>query len=79
VETTPPSRAQLLQSIKNFLKEETSSAQARQCRLCGASMQFVDAHFVLTGSGMARKVSLPFCPVCDREILKNLPCPETIH
>jgi formate dehydrogenase maturation protein FdhE len=79
VETTPPSKAQLLQSIENFLKKEVSSAEAQQCRLCGASMQFVDAHFVLTGSGMARKVSLPFCPVCDREILKELPRPETIH
>ena len=42
-------------------------------------MQFVEAHFLLTGSALRRMVSLPFCPVCDWEILKSLPRRETIH
>ena len=39
-------------------------------------MQFVDAHFLL----MNWNLSLPFCPVCDREILDDLPpAAGTIH
>jgi hypothetical protein len=42
-------------------------------------MLFVGAHFLLNGTTLRRDVSLPVCPVCEREILKNLPRPETIH
>jgi hypothetical protein len=43
-------------------------------------MQFVDAHFLLRSTAMNWNVSLPFCPVCDREILNDLPPPTgTIH
>ena len=42
-------------------------------------MQFVEALFLLTGTAMSRRVALPFCPVCDWEILKSLPRRETIH
>jgi hypothetical protein len=42
-------------------------------------MQFVDAHFLLHDTPKAWNVPLPFCPVCDRVLLENLPCPETIH
>ena len=75
MEIAPPFKAEMLQSIKDFLDAESSSPKPRQCRRCGTSMQFVDAHFLL----MNWKVSLPFCPVCDREILDDLPRPETIQ
>ena len=42
-------------------------------------MQFVDATFALPGSAMSWKVSLPFCPECDREILRDVAQAETIH
>ena len=37
------------------------------------------AHFLLRGTPMSWNASLPCCPVCDRQILENLPRPETIH
>jgi hypothetical protein len=42
-------------------------------------MQFVDANFLLRVSTMNWNVSLPFCPVCDREILKEFSQAETIN
>lgn len=42
-------------------------------------MQAVDVHFLVTGTEMNWKVALPFCPVCDRAILENLPSAEDIH
>jgi hypothetical protein len=42
-------------------------------------MQLFGAHFLLRDTAMNREVSLPACPVCDHEILENLPRPETIH
>jgi len=74
-----PTKAQILQSIKDFLTEESTHLKPRQCRLCGLAMQFVDANFLLRGSAMNWNVSLPFCPVCDRKILKDMSQAETIH
>jgi hypothetical protein len=73
------SKAQILQSIKDFLERESSPAKPRQCCRCGTSMQFVDAYFLLRGTAKNWNISLPVCPMCDREILENLPRPETIH
>jgi len=73
-----PSKAQILQSIKDFL-DESSLAKPRQCRHCGLAMQFIDANFLLRGTGMNWHVSLPFCPVCDPEVLRDVPRAETIH
>ncbi len=42
-------------------------------------MQFIDANFLLRGTGMNWHVSLPFCPVCDPEVLRDVPRAETIH
>jgi hypothetical protein len=75
---TAVTKAQILQSIKNFL-EDSSTSKPQPCRRCGSSMQFVDAHFPLRGTAKNWNVSLPFCPVCDREVLADLPRPETIH
>ncbi len=76
---TPLSKAQIFQSIKNFLEQESSPPKRRQCRGCGSPMQLIDAHFLLRGTAMNRKVSLPARPVCDREILEKPARPETIH
>jgi hypothetical protein len=73
-----PSKAQILQSIKDFLTE-SSIAKPRECWRCGTSLRFVDTNFLLTGTAMNWNVPLPFCPVCDREILEDLPHSETIH
>jgi hypothetical protein len=73
-----PSKAQILQSIKDFLTE-SSIAKPRECCRCGTSLRFVDTNFLLTGTAMNWNVPLPFCPVCDREILEDLPHSETIH
>jgi hypothetical protein len=79
VGTTPLSQAQILRSIEDFLDQESSPPKPQQCRHCGSPMQFVDVRFLLCGTTMHRGVSLPICPVCEREILKNLPRPESIH
>jgi hypothetical protein len=42
-------------------------------------MQLLGAHFLLIGTSMNRNLSLPVCPVCEREVLETLPRPETIH
>jgi hypothetical protein len=42
-------------------------------------MQFVQTHFLLRGTTMNWNVPLPFCPVCDTEIVQDLPSTETIH
>ena len=42
-------------------------------------MHFLGANFLLSGINIHRYISLPVCPVCEREIPQNLPRPETIH
>jgi len=77
VEAVPP-KAQILQSIKDFLDESTT-AKPRQCWRCGTSLHFIDTHFLLRGTAINWNVPLPFCPACDREILEDLPGRETVH
>lgn len=77
--TAPLSRAQILQSIKDLLERESSPPKPRQCQRCGSSMQFVSAHFLLSGTAMNWNASLPFCPICHRENAEDIPSPETIH
>jgi hypothetical protein len=74
-----PSKAHILRSIEKFSERESLPPKPRQCLCCGSSMQFVDAHFLLSGTAMNWNVLLPFCAVCDREISEDLPTPEIIH
>lgn len=77
--TPPPSRAQILRSIKELLEKRPSPLPPQRCVRCGDLMHFLDAHFLLRGTHMDWDVPLPYCPVCDKAILQVLPCPETIH
>jgi hypothetical protein len=73
------SKAQILQSIKDLLERESATPKPRQCRHCGSSMRFVESHFLLRGTALTWDVPLPVCPVCDQEIVEDLPRRETIH
>jgi hypothetical protein len=42
-------------------------------------MQAVDVDFLVSGTEINWKVSLPFCPVCDKAVLDDMHRPETIH
>jgi hypothetical protein len=42
-------------------------------------MRFVESHFLLRGTALTWDVPLPVCPVCDQEIVEDLPRRETIH
>jgi hypothetical protein len=42
-------------------------------------MQLLGLRFLLSGTNINRNLSLPVCPVCEREVLETLPRPETIH
>ena len=60
-------------AVKNFLKQNSSNPpQERQCRDCGSSMQYLDAYFWLDGTDVASKIPLPFCPVCQPDVLTSL-------
>lgn len=75
----PPTKEQILQSIKNLLEKVPSPARPQSCGRCGSAIHFINTHFLLHSTATRWNVPLPFCPVCDREILENLPCRETIH
>jgi hypothetical protein len=72
-------KTQVRQSTKDFVTEEFTHSKRKQCRRCGLAMQFVDANFLLRGGAMNWNVSLPSCPVCGREILRDLSQAQTIH
>ncbi len=74
-----PTKAQVLQSIKYFLTEESTRTRPRQCRSCGLAMRLAEADFLLCGSAATWSISLPFCPACNREILRDVAQAETIH
>lgn len=79
MQATPRPRAQILQSIKEFLEDGFPPATPRQCRHCGLAMQAVDVDFLVIGTETNWKVSLPFCPVCDKAVFDDMKRPELIH
>jgi len=79
VATTPLAKAQILRPLKDFLKEKSPPPKPHSCPHCGSPMQLLGARFLLSGTTLNRNVSLPGCPVCEREVLETLPRPETIH
>jgi len=65
------------QSIKELF-EHRYSAQ-KQCRNCDAPMQFLDGNFQFRGLGSKWRVTVPFCPACDMEVLRYLRSYQNIH
>ena len=65
------------QSIKELF-EHRYSAQ-KQCRNCESPMQFLDGNFQFRGLGSKWRVTVPFCPACDMEVLRYLRSYQIIH
>jgi hypothetical protein len=59
--------------IKDFLNQKSSGdSKPRHCSACGETMQYLNAYFWLDGTDVASLVPLPFCPVCEPDLLTSL-------
>jgi hypothetical protein len=66
-------KREVIDAIQNFFTQNSSDRpQSRQCGECGSSMQYLDAYFWLDGVEVASKIPLPFCPVCQPDVLTSL-------
>jgi hypothetical protein len=66
-------KREVVDAIQKFLNQNSSGhPQSRQCGKCGSSMQYLDAYFWLDGVDVASIVPLPFCPVCQPDVLTSL-------
>ncbi len=65
-------RRAAIAAVKEFLTQSAGGEHLRQCKACGASMEYLDAYFWLDGTNVASLVPLPFCPACDPDILTSL-------
>jgi hypothetical protein len=62
-----------VEAINDFLKQNSSGhPAARQCGECGSPMQYIDAYFWLDGADLASVIPLPFCPICQPDVLTAL-------
>jgi hypothetical protein len=60
-------------AIKEFLKQNSSGMRLpRECKECRSPMQYLDAYFWLDGTDVASVIPLPFCPVCQPDVLTSL-------
>jgi hypothetical protein len=65
-------KREVVDAIQKFLTQNSSDRpQSRQCGECGSSMQYFEAYFWLDGVD-ASIISLPFCPVCQPDVLTSL-------
>jgi len=64
-------------SVKELF-EHRCSVQ-KQCRNCESPMQFLDGNFRFRGLGSKWRVTVPFCPACDMEVLRYLRSYQVIH
>jgi len=67
----------IAQSVKELF-EHRCSAQ-KHCRNCESPMQFLDGNFRFRGLGSKWRVTVPFCPACDMEVLRYLRSYQVIH
>jgi hypothetical protein len=61
----------ILQSISEFFTAARNQQKKQECDRCQSPRQFMDGYFWLYGTNVHWKMSVPFCPICDREILKH--------
>jgi hypothetical protein len=62
-----------VEAINDFLKQNSSGHPApRQCSECGSPMRYIDAYFWLDGADLASVIPLPFCPICQPDVLTAL-------
>ena len=60
-------------AIKDFLNQESSGdPKPRHCSACGETMQYLNAYFWLDGTDVASLIPLPFCPMCESDLLTSL-------
>lgn len=64
-------QATTIHAVKNFFRQN-SGRPPRQCGKCGEPMQYMDAFFWLDGTDVASTIPLPFCPVCEPDVLTAL-------
>jgi hypothetical protein len=72
-------RAQIVESFKALFVAQSSRQGQQTCERCASGMQFLDGHFLLYGSEIRWKVSVPFCPICDIAILERFRHLQSIH
>jgi hypothetical protein len=66
-------KCEVVDAIQKFLNQNsTGHPQSRQCGKCGSTMQYLDACFWLDGVDVATIIPLPFCPVCQPDVLTSL-------
>jgi len=68
-----PEKRNTVEAINDFLKQNSSvPAAPRQCSECGSPMRYIDAYFWLDGADIASVIPLPFCPICQPDVLTAL-------
>jgi len=68
-----PEKRNTVEAINDFLKQNSSvPATPRQCSECGSPMRYIDAYFLLDGADIASVIPLPFCPICQPDVLTAL-------
>jgi hypothetical protein len=59
---------QIISLIQTFL---TANSGEKSCHRCRSAMRHVDALFWLNGTKNQWKVSIPFCPCCEPDLLNS--------
>jgi hypothetical protein len=59
----------LFHSIKDFFHARHSAKVKQSCNQCGAPMNFLNGHIWIYGTINKWKLAVPFCPVCDADVL----------
>jgi hypothetical protein len=60
----------LLQSIKDFVHAKQSATVEQSCNQCGSPMKFLNGNIWIYGTSNKWKLAVPFCPVCDPDVLE---------
>jgi len=70
---------ELLQALEKVFGAEPSADSTAECPECGCRMQPLNGHFWIYGTRKKRRLSIPICPQCNREIVEAVNSSEHLH
>jgi len=77
--TTSIAQARVLRSIDDFFARECSRRKHQRCKECHSALRFMEGRFSVYGTDTQWRIPIPYCPVCDGNIVRESDPNPTIN
>jgi len=68
---TSKAQASVLRSINAFFAKQCSRQKQQRCKECRSALRFIEGRFSVYGTDTQWRIPIPYCPVCDGNIVRE--------